>query len=135
MMEKLARWYVDSGNAKAALELYDGIPRVAESLGARAVLWQARAAIGRSRALLLLKRYKEADDALREASRFAKDADLTGEPALELQLARALLDHRLEPNDSSKVTATQALSAFDGAKFQPIRLRRLADELRSEAFR
>jgi len=54
---------------------------------------------------------------------------------LERHLTRALLDHRLESNESAKATAEQALRTFDEAKFQPIRLRRLANELRTEALK
>jgi serine/threonine-protein kinase len=132
-MEKLARWHVDAGDGHAAMALYAAIPPVAEALGPRSTVWKARAAIGRGRALLILRRYAEARDALDEASRSAAQAALDWEPATELQLARAQVDQHLVPGGDWRTRAAQSLAAVAESRFPTVRLRAFADQVQREA--
>jgi tetratricopeptide (TPR) repeat protein len=130
--EKLARLYVDSGDSEAALAAYGDIRRAAERRPELAQ-WTARAAIGRGRALLLLGRFTEARSALDEASGIAERSSLPAEPALELQLARALVGCRLEPGREAQARAAESLSAMTTFKFPPVRIRALAEQVQKAA--
>jgi serine/threonine-protein kinase len=130
--EKLARLYVDSGDSDAALAAYEDIRRAAEQRPERAH-WTARAAIGRGRTLLLLGRLTEARSALDEASRAAEQSPLAAEPALELQLARALVDCRLDPGAESNARAVASLTSMTAMKFPPVRLRVFAEQVQKAA--
>jgi hypothetical protein len=79
-----------------------------------------------------LGRDAEAREALIEASRFAADVQLAGEPALELQLARALVHRRAGSGAEWRSSAEEAVTALKRSTFQPVRLRVVAEELRGD---
>jgi serine/threonine-protein kinase len=131
-LEKLGRWHLDSGDARAALAEFEAIARVAAELGARGARWIPRAAIGRGRALLLLGRFNEARAALGEAESALPQARADPELKLEIQLAQAQMLHRLRQPEKAREALGAALDSLSELAHPPARLRTSAEKVQLE---
>jgi tetratricopeptide (TPR) repeat protein len=130
-LEKLARWHLDTNDARA-LAGYERVADVAAALGPRGAAWKVRAAAGRGRALLLKGRVDEARDALEEATRLAGQAPSDPEQAVEIQLARSQVARRLDRPADARAMAAESLQSMTALPCPPARLRAFAEQVGRE---